>query len=135
MLRHSQSCTVLPSLPGYNKKTPANPKLVKAFEVVNGVRIDKTTLVKTELRDGIPHSIKFGQVDNVNHLPTGIKFPVNYEEKTRQILEETDNEILPFILLKERESTLLESESFGIKSSMDNVNYEKNYIQNHINGK
>jgi len=60
MLRNSQSCTVLPSLPGYTKKTPGNPNIVKAFEVINGVCIDKTTLTKTELRDGIPHSIKFG---------------------------------------------------------------------------
>jgi len=60
MVQTTSSALVLPSLPGYAKKTPPKPNIVKAFKIINGIRIDKTAITKTELRDGIPHSIKFG---------------------------------------------------------------------------
>ena len=54
----NQSSFSLPSLPGYAKKRANQPKIVKAFQIVNGVRIEKTTEAVSELRDGIPHSLK-----------------------------------------------------------------------------
>lgn len=54
------------------------PKIVKGFEIVNGIRVEKSTNLPTELRDGIPHGLKMRT--SMNQSPkVNVKDPTTAE--------------------------------------------------------